>query len=177
MLSSPDCCHQSQKARYSGGVKSVLDILEAIRALSRGDRHRMAGLLSEELGAELQPTPRDHVWFLESLDRVNRAMQGTSDLEGMMSGVLETALQLALERAQFPALALEACVVWEVEVDLDQADEAQRLMTASARPASRRRAPPAAGKLLVSPQKDRAREPPGPPETLRRTRLDFPSSW
>ena len=69
-------------------MKSVLDILEAIRALSRGDRHRIAGQLSEELGAELQRAPRDHVWFLESLDRVNRAMQGTSDLEGMMSGLL-----------------------------------------------------------------------------------------
>jgi PAS domain S-box-containing protein len=75
-------------------VKSVLDILEAIRALSRGDRHRIAEQLSAELGAELPRAPLDHVWFLESLDRVNRAMQGPSDLEGMTSSVLETTLEL-----------------------------------------------------------------------------------
>jgi two-component system, cell cycle sensor histidine kinase and response regulator CckA len=76
-------------------VKSVLDILEALRALSRGDRHRVADELNDEFGAgALRRAARDHVWFLESLDRVNRAMQGTSDLEGMMSSVLETTLEL-----------------------------------------------------------------------------------
>jgi PAS domain S-box-containing protein len=33
-------------------------------------------------------------WFLESMDRVNRAIQGTSDLEQMMSDVLEAALAI-----------------------------------------------------------------------------------
>jgi PAS domain S-box-containing protein len=82
-------------------VKSVLDILEAIRALPRGDRLRVAKELSEEPGTEAsRSAPRDHVWFLESLDRVNRAMQGTSDLERMMSSVLETTLELfACDRA------------------------------------------------------------------------------
>ena len=31
---------------------------------------------------------RTHVWFLESMDRINRAMQRTNDLEQMMSEVL-----------------------------------------------------------------------------------------
>ncbi len=35
---------------------------------------------------------REHLWFLESMDRVNRAMQRTNDVEGMMSGVLEETL-------------------------------------------------------------------------------------
>jgi two-component system, cell cycle sensor histidine kinase and response regulator CckA len=76
-------------------VNSVLDILGTIRALSPGDRRRLVEQLSEEHGAEaLRRAPRDHVWFLESMDRVNRAMQGTSDIEGMMSSVLETTLEL-----------------------------------------------------------------------------------
>jgi PAS domain S-box-containing protein len=33
-------------------------------------------------------------WIMESLDRVNRAIQGTSDLEQMMSDVLEAALEI-----------------------------------------------------------------------------------
>ena len=33
-----------------------------------------------------------HVWFLESMDRVNRAIQGASDLDQMMGDVLEASL-------------------------------------------------------------------------------------
>ena len=35
-----------------------------------------------------------HLWLLESLDRVNRAIQGTSDLNQMMSDVLDTVLTI-----------------------------------------------------------------------------------
>jgi PAS domain S-box-containing protein len=43
---------------------------------------------------------RAHVWFLESLDRINRAMQGTSDLARMMSDVLDAVLGIfACDRA------------------------------------------------------------------------------
>ncbi len=37
---------------------------------------------------------RDHLHFLESMDQINRAMQGTDDLEQMMSDVLEAILFL-----------------------------------------------------------------------------------
>jgi PAS domain S-box-containing protein len=43
---------------------------------------------------------RAHVWFLESMDRINRAMQGTNDVELMMSDVLEAVLEvLSCDRA------------------------------------------------------------------------------
>jgi PAS domain S-box-containing protein len=35
-----------------------------------------------------------HLWFLESMDRINRAMQGTNDLERMMSDVLDEVLEV-----------------------------------------------------------------------------------
>ena len=35
-----------------------------------------------------------HLWFLECMDRVNRAMQGTNDLEQMMSDVLAAVLEV-----------------------------------------------------------------------------------
>src|SRR5260221_6361796 len=37
---------------------------------------------------------REHLWFLECMDRVNRAMQRTNDVEGVMSGVLEETLAI-----------------------------------------------------------------------------------
>jgi PAS domain S-box-containing protein len=37
---------------------------------------------------------REHLWFLESMDQVNRAMQRTNDMEGMMRGVLEETLAI-----------------------------------------------------------------------------------
>jgi len=41
-----------------------------------------------------------HLWFLESMDRINRAMQGTNDLEQMMSDVLDAVLEVfACDRA------------------------------------------------------------------------------
>ena len=43
---------------------------------------------------------RAHVWFLESMDRINRAMQGTNDVEQMMSAVLDAVLEIfACDRA------------------------------------------------------------------------------
>ena len=43
---------------------------------------------------------RAHVWFLESMDRINRAMQGTHDLEQMLREVLTAARQIfACDRA------------------------------------------------------------------------------
>jgi len=65
--------------RANQGVGFVLDVSERKRA-------------EEERGA--------HLWFLESMDRINRALQGTNDLERMMSDVLEAALEVfACDRA------------------------------------------------------------------------------
>ncbi|WP_246257832.1 GAF domain-containing sensor histidine kinase [Pararobbsia alpina] len=36
----------------------------------------------------------DHLWFLECMDRINRAMQRTNEVEGMTRGVLEEALAI-----------------------------------------------------------------------------------
>jgi two-component system, cell cycle sensor histidine kinase and response regulator CckA len=76
-------------------VNGVLDILDAIRRLPREDRCRLAEQLAQDLASEVpQRSSRDQVWFLESLDRVNRCMQSTGELEGMMSSVLEATLEL-----------------------------------------------------------------------------------
>ena len=45
---------------------------------------------------------RTHLWFLESMDRVHRATQGTRDLAPMLGDVLDVALQIfACDRAWF----------------------------------------------------------------------------
>ena len=43
---------------------------------------------------EAEAEHKAHLWFLESLDRVNRAIQGTSDLEQMMRDMLNTMLAI-----------------------------------------------------------------------------------
>jgi PAS domain S-box-containing protein len=67
-----------------------------------------AGELVEYVGTAADVTePRQaederaaHVWFLESMDRINRAMQGTNDIERMMSDVLDAVLDIfACDRA------------------------------------------------------------------------------
>ncbi len=37
---------------------------------------------------------QDHLWFLESMDQINRAIQGTNDVDRMMSDVLDTVLSV-----------------------------------------------------------------------------------
>jgi len=61
-----------------------------------------AGELIEYVGTVADVTERKraeeeraaHLWFLENMDRVNRAMQGTNDLEQMMSDLLEAVLEI-----------------------------------------------------------------------------------
>lgn len=38
--------------------------------------------------------PQDHLWFLENLDRVNRAIQESNDLDQMMTNVLDVVLEI-----------------------------------------------------------------------------------
>ena len=67
-----------------------------------------SGDLAEFVGTVIDWTERkqadeerqNHVWFLESMDKVNRAIQGTNDLEQMMSDVLDAVLSIfACDRA------------------------------------------------------------------------------
>ena len=60
-------------------------------ALRQDGSHRDAVDDAEHLAEEAR---RTHLRFLESMDRVNRAIQGTNDLEQMMSDVLDAALDI-----------------------------------------------------------------------------------
>jgi PAS domain S-box-containing protein len=67
-----------------------------------------SGDLAEFVGTVIDVTERkqadeerqNHLWFLESMDKVNRAIQGTNDLEQMTSDVLDAVLSIfACDRA------------------------------------------------------------------------------
>jgi PAS domain S-box-containing protein len=60
-------------------------------ALRQDGSHRDAVNDAEQLAEEAR---RTHLRFLESMDRVNRAIQGTNDLEQMMSDVLDAVLDI-----------------------------------------------------------------------------------
>ena len=71
--------------------------------LSRGEvRRAVNGAPLRMLGCHLDITDRKradqerqaHVWFLESMDRVNRAIQGAIDLDQLMEEVLEATLSI-----------------------------------------------------------------------------------
>jgi PAS domain S-box-containing protein len=67
----------------SGDVVEIVGTAMDVTERQRADDERLA-----------------HLWFLESLDRINRAMQGTNDLEQMMSDVLDAVLSIfACDRA------------------------------------------------------------------------------
>jgi len=61
-----------------------------------------SGNLVESVGTVIDVTERKraeeerqaHLWLLESMDRVNRAIQGTNDLQAMMSDVLDEILSI-----------------------------------------------------------------------------------
>ena len=71
-----------------------------LRAIVHPVLHRAGGELAEFVGTVVDVTERKHaeeehraqLWFLESLDAVDRAIQGTSDLEQMMGDVLDVVL-------------------------------------------------------------------------------------
>src|SRR5207253_6222894 len=58
-------------------IEQITDLASIAIERKRADEDRQANL-----------------WFLESMDQVNRAIQGTNDLEQMMSDVLDTALSI-----------------------------------------------------------------------------------
>src|SRR5882672_3294879 len=67
-----------------------------------GIRATTGGIVQEFVGTGMDVTEqeraeeerKEHLWFLESMDRINRAMQRTNDVEGMTSGVLEEAMAI-----------------------------------------------------------------------------------
>ena len=80
---------------------SVFPVEVRARQFQHGERRLHVSLvrdITERKRAEEER--RTHLWFLESMDRINRAMQATSDLEQMMSDVLEAVLEVfASDRA------------------------------------------------------------------------------
>ena len=66
-----------------GGRRLSLNLVRDITERKRAEEERLA-----------------HLWFFESMDRINRAMQGTKDVEGMLSDVLEVMIEtFACDRA------------------------------------------------------------------------------
>jgi PAS domain S-box-containing protein len=83
-------------ATVSAAQRRAQDSLRRIRAeLEARVRERTADLerSNEQLQAALAER-QGHVWLLESIDRIDRVMQTTNDLEQMMSDVLDAALSI-----------------------------------------------------------------------------------
>jgi PAS domain S-box-containing protein len=79
--------------RPDGAIRHIRCV--AIRATTGGIVGELVGTgmdVTEQKEAEEER--EKHLWFLECMDRVNRAMQCTNDSEGMMSGVLEETLAI-----------------------------------------------------------------------------------
>ena len=88
-------------------MNRVRGLLDAIHALSPGERRRLTEQLREEFEFEgdepgdaaserrrEHEERRAHLWFLESLDEIHRAMQGTSGLDEVMGAALDVTLEV-----------------------------------------------------------------------------------
>ena len=73
-----------------GGVVWLRDLMTVVRDDDRPAQLR--GVMVDI--TERKRTEQNRRWFVESMDRVHRAIQGTNDLEQMMSDVLDAALSI-----------------------------------------------------------------------------------
>ncbi|MEQ1833327.1 MAG: PAS domain S-box protein, partial [Candidatus Eisenbacteria bacterium] len=74
--------------------------------------------LQQDEGANARSAGAAHLWVLESLDKVNRAIQGTDDLGRMMSDVLEVVLHVfACDRAWLLYPCDPSASVWRVPME------------------------------------------------------------
>jgi PAS domain S-box-containing protein len=61
---------------------------------------------------------QSHLWFLESMDRINQAMQGTNDIEQMMINVLDTMLSIfECDRAWLVYPCDPEAATWQVPME------------------------------------------------------------
>lgn len=85
----------------TGNVVTVLSIAHDITELKRAERERLT-----------------HLRFLENLDQINRAMQGTHDLEQMMRAVLDAMLSIfACDRAWLTYPCDPETATWQVSME------------------------------------------------------------
>ncbi|MAU01049.1 MAG: hypothetical protein CL608_28220 [Anaerolineaceae bacterium] len=67
---------------------------------------------------EAEKEHQTHLWFLESLDQINQAMQGISDIEQMMSNVLDTMLSIFdCDRAWLVYPCDPEAAKWQVQME------------------------------------------------------------
>ena len=82
-----------RKVRKDG---TVLWVRETAKAMRRAGGEPIVLVASEDITEhkEAEEERQERRWMIESMDRVNRAIQGTSDLEQMMSDVLDATLSI-----------------------------------------------------------------------------------
>lgn len=59
-----------------------------------GEKHYLSLVLDITERKRAEEERREHLWLLESMDQINKAIQGTNDLEQMLSDVLDVALNI-----------------------------------------------------------------------------------
>ena len=74
----------------------VVWVRDLVTVVVQGDRAtRLRGVMVDITERKRAEEERHaHLWFFESMDRINRAIQGTNDLEQMMSDVLDEVLSI-----------------------------------------------------------------------------------
>ena len=81
-------------------------------------RGMMVDITEQKLAEEARQA---HLWFLESMDRVNRAIQGANDLEQMLRDVLDAVLAVfACDRAWLLYPCDPAASTWSVPMERTQ---------------------------------------------------------
>ena len=113
-----DTSSEFRIALPSGTVKHVQAIRHPVLN-EAGDVVQLVGTVIDITERKRAEEERQrHLWFLESLDRINRAMQGSSDLERMLSDVLGTVLSIfACDRAWLVYPCDPEAASWKVPME------------------------------------------------------------
>ncbi|MEJ2748276.1 MAG: PAS domain S-box protein, partial [Anaerolineae bacterium] len=83
-----------------------------------GEQHYLSLILDITERKRAEEERQAHLWFLESLDRVNRSIQGANNLEQMMSDVLDVVLDIfGCDRAWLLYPCDPEAAIWRVPVE------------------------------------------------------------
>ncbi|WP_042876090.1 trifunctional serine/threonine-protein kinase/ATP-binding protein/sensor histidine kinase [Cupriavidus necator] len=89
-----ECEQEFRLLLPDGNVRYVRSLSHPVLATSGDVAEYIGAIIDVTEQKRAEKAREEHLWFLERMDRINRAMQRTNEVEGMTRGVVEEALAI-----------------------------------------------------------------------------------